>query len=183
MPGVSKLLRSVTLVCSAIVSPQTVKVEYQLEDTGGWTTLGTLSSVGATTATYAFAANTTCRQLALRLTLTGTAGASVSPTVYQVAVRYVPRPVVSREWDLAVVLEGTAELPLVTLDGASEPLTGAQLTSALWTTAGASGPISLVDLDGASYAVYVQDLREEVAQISQRRGYQRLGLVTLVEAA
>lgn len=183
LPGVSKLLRSVTLVCSAIVSPQTIKVEYQLEDTGGWTTLGTLSTVGATTATYSFAANTTGRQVAFRLTLTGTGGASVSPTVYQLAVRYVPRPAVTREWELAVHLEGTAELPLVTLDGAAEPLTGAQLTSALWSSAGSSGPVSLVDLDGASYSVYVQDLREEAAQISQRRGYQRLGLVTLVEAA
>jgi hypothetical protein len=183
LPGVSKLLKSVTLVCSALVSPQTIKVEYQLEDTGGWTTLGTLSTVGATTATYAFAASTTCQQAAFRLTLTGTAGASVSPTLYQLAVRYVPRPTISREWELAVVLEGTAELPLVTLDGATEPLTGAQLTSALWTAAGSSGPVSLVDLDGASYAVYVQDVREEVAQISQRKGYQRLGLVTLVEAA
>lgn len=183
LPGVSKLLRSVTLVCSAIVSPQTIKLEYQIEDTGGWTTLGTLSTVGATTATYAFAGGTTCRQVAFRLTLTGMAGASSSPTVYQLAVRYVPRPSVTREWELAVALEGTAELPLVTLDGGSEPLTGAQLTSALWTTAGAAGPVSLVDLDGASYSVYVQDLREEVAQVSQRTGYQRLGLVTLVEAA
>jgi hypothetical protein len=180
---VSKLLRSVTLVCSALVSPQTITLEYQLEGTGGWTTLGTLSTVGATTATYAFAGSTTCRQVAFRLAMTGTAGATTAPTVYQLAVRYVPRPAVTREWELAVVLEGTAELPLVTLDGASESLTGAQLTSALWTTAGATGPVPLVDLDGASYSVYVQDLREEVAQISQRKGYQRLGLVTLVEAA
>jgi hypothetical protein len=121
--------------------------------------------------------------VAFRLTLTGTAGASVSPTVYQLAVRYVPRPAVTREWELAVRLEGTAELPLVTLDGAAEPLTGAQLTSALWSAAGSSGAVSLVDLDGAPYSVYVQDLREEAAQISQRKGYQRLGLVTLVEAA
>src|SRR5204862_7103919 len=115
-------------------------------------------------------ASTTCRQVAFRLTRTGTAGASTSPTGYQVAVRYVPRATVTGEWDLAVVLEGTAELPLVTLDGSSESLTGAQLTGALWTTAGASGPVTLVDLDGASYAVYVKDLREEVAQISQRKG-------------
>jgi hypothetical protein len=31
--------------------------------------------------------------------------------------------------------------------------------------------------------VYVQDVREEMAKISQRKGYQRLGLVKLVEAA
>ena len=86
-------------------------------------------------------------------------------------------------WTLGVLLEGTAELPLITLDGANEPLTGTQLTSALWSAAESTGPVTLVDLDGASYAVYVTDVREEMAQLSQRRGYQRLGIVSLVEAA
>jgi len=183
LPGVAKLLRSVTIVTSALVSPQSVQVEYRLEDTGGWTSLGTLSSVGATTATYAFPANTTGRQVAFRVTLSGTAGATSSPTLYELVVRYVPRPALAREWELAVVLEGTAELPMVTLDGASEPLTGAALTPALWSTAASAAPVMFVDLDGTSYQVYVDDLREEMGRLSQRRGYQRLGLVKLVEAA
>jgi hypothetical protein len=57
------------------------------------------------------------------------------------------------------------------------------LTAALWTAAGSAGPVTLVDLDGASYSVYVQDVREEIGKISQRRGWNRLGLVKLVEAA
>ena len=60
---------------------------------------------------------------------------------------------------------------------------GAQLTGALWTAAGSPGPVTFVDLDGASYSVYVADVREEIGKLSQRRGYQRLGLVRLVEAA
>jgi len=183
LPGISKLFKSVTIVTSSMVSPQSVQVEYRLEDTGNWQILGTLSTVGATSATYAFAANTTGRQIAFRVTLGGTAGAGTSPVLYELALRYVPRPAVAREWELAVVLEGTPELPLVTLDGAPDPLTGAQLTSALWTAAGSAGPVTLVDLDGSSYSVYVQDVREEIGKISQRRGYQRLGLVKLVEAA
>jgi hypothetical protein len=183
LPGVSKLFKSVTIVTAAIASPQSVQVEYRLEDTGGWTSLGTLSTVGATTATYTFAANTTGRQIAFRLTLSGTAAGTASPVLYQVSLRYVPRPAVTREWELAVILEGTAELPLITLDGSSEPLTGAQLTAALWTAAGATGPVTLVDLDGSSSSVYVQDVREEIGKISQRKGHQRLGLVKLVEAA
>ena len=57
------------------------------------------------------------------------------------------------------------------------------MTAALWTAAGSAGPVTLVDLDGASYSVYVQDVREEIGKISQRRGWNRLGLVKLVEAA
>jgi hypothetical protein len=69
------------------------------------------------------------------------------------------------------------------LDGAAEPSTGATLTAALWTAAAANGPLTYVDLDGTSYQVYIDDLREEIAEISQRRGIQRVGLVKLVEAA
>ena len=125
----------------------------------------------------------TCRQVAFRLTLTGSAGTSSSPVLYELAVRYAPRPAITREWELAVVLEGTAELPLVTLDGAPELVDGGAVDAALWTAAGSAGPVTLVDLDGVSYAVYVADVREELGKISQRRGYQRLGLVKLVEAA
>ena len=132
LSGITKLLRSVTVVTAALVSPQTILVEYRLEDTGAWVSLGTLSTMGATTATYAFAANTTARQVAFRVTLSGTAGATSSPILYELTLRYVPRPAVTREWDLAVLLEGTAELPMLTLDSAPEPLTGAQLTAALW---------------------------------------------------
>lgn len=183
LPGVTKLFRSVTIVTAAMPASHSLQVEYQLEDTGSWTSLGTLSTTNATTATYNFAANTTGRQIAFRLTLTGSAGAVVSPVLYELSLRYTPRPAVTREWELAMVLEGTAELPLVTLDGTPDPQTGAQLTTALWTAAAATGPVTLVDLDGTSYSVYVEDVREEVARISQRKGYQRVGLVRLVEAA
>ncbi|MGE3913945.1 MAG: hypothetical protein AB7K36_31665 [Chloroflexota bacterium] len=183
LSGISKLFKSVTLVTAALAASQAVQVEYRLEDTGSWVSLGTLSTVGATTATFSFAANITGRQISLRLTLTCTPGGSTTPIVHEVALRYVPRPSLAREWELAVVLEGTPELPLITLDNGPEPLTGAQLTSALWSAAGVTGPVTLVDLDGASYPVYVQDVREEMGKVSQRRGYQRLGLVRLVEAA
>jgi hypothetical protein len=183
LPGVTKLFRSVTIVCAAMPASHSIQVEYQLEDTGSWVSLGTLSMTNATTATYAFGANVTGKQIAFRLTLTGVAGAVVSPVLYELSLRYVPRPAVTREWELAVVLEGTAELPLVTLDGAPDPLTGAQLTTGLWAAAAATGPVTLVDLDGVSYSVYVEDVREEMAKVSQRKGYQRVGLCRLVEAA
>jgi hypothetical protein len=183
LPGVTKLLRSVTIVTAAMPASCSIQVEYRAEDTGAWTSLGTLSTLNATTATYSFGAGVTCRLLSLRLTLAGVAGGTATPVLHEVAVRYVPRPAVTREWAVGVLLEGTAELPLVTLDGSAEPLTGAQLSAALWAAAGATGPVTLVDLDGTSYAVFVTDVREEMAKISQRRGYQRLGIVSLVEAA
>src|SRR5690606_4398705 len=105
LPGVSKLLRSVTIVTAPMPASCSLQVEYRLEDTGSWTTLGTLSATGATTATYSFAAGVTCRLLALRYTLTGVAGGTASPALYEVAIRYVPRPSVARAWELGVMLE------------------------------------------------------------------------------
>jgi len=183
LPGVSKLLRSVTLVAAAMPASCSIQVEYRTEDTGSWVSLGTLSTLAATTATYTFPANTACRLLGLRFTLVGPGGTTATPVLHEVSVSYVPRPAISRVWTLPVLLEGTAEVPLITVDGAAEPLTGVALTSALWTTAAATGPVTLVDLDGVSYSVFVTDVREELAKISQRRGYQRLGIVSLVEAA
>jgi hypothetical protein len=173
----------VTIVTAAMPASHSLQVEYQLEDTGAWTSLGTLSTTNATTATYSFAANITGKQIAFRLTLTGVAGAAVSPVLYELSLRYTPRPAVTREWEIAVVLQGTAELPLATLDGAPDPQTGAQLTTALWTAASAAGPVTFVDIDSTSYSVYVEDVREEMAKVSQRKGYQRVGLCRLVEAA
>ena len=185
LPGVSKLFKSVTIVTLGDrLSPQTIQVEYRLEDTGGWTSLGTLSTVGATTATYAFAANTTGRQIAFRLTLVGTGGRPRRRSLYELALRYVPRPAVTREWELAVVLEGTADLPLVTLDGEARAADGGQLTRALDGGRRRPARCTLVDLDGACTRSTSRMSARRSAKISQRRGwYHRLGLVKLVEAA
>jgi hypothetical protein len=91
-------------------------------------------------------------------------------------------PDVKRVWELDVLLEGTAKAPLRTLDGAVEPLTGAQLSSALWTAKGVKGTVTYVDVDGTSYQVYVGELREAFAKIAQRDGRQLRGQVVLVEA-
>ena len=124
----------------------------------------------------------TCRQVAFRLLLGGPAGAAGSPVVRDWLLRYAVAPELKREWELPVILEGTAELPLARLDGTPEPLTGAQLSAALWALKGQAGPTTLVDLDGSSRAVWITDLREEVAELSQRLGYQTVGKLKLLEA-
>jgi hypothetical protein len=159
-----------------------VQVQYRLEDSGAWTTLGTSSTVGATTATFAFGEAVACRQVAFRLVLAGPGGAGGSPIVYDVLVRYGLAPTAVREWELAVVLEGTPEVPLIRLDGSAEPLTGQQLSATLWTAKGAGAPVPFVDLDGASRQVWIEEVREEVGKLTQRKGYQTLGKLRLMEA-
>ncbi|MCC6179476.1 MAG: hypothetical protein IT305_29555 [Chloroflexi bacterium] len=183
VPSVLKAWRSVTLGHSALVSGQSVEVQYRLEDAGAWTSLGTSATVGATRAAYAFPAGTQGYVLGLRLLLGGGAGAGASVVLRDVATRYALAPVVRREWELGVRLEGVAAVPLVTTDGSPESKTGSQLSAGLWAAKGSVQPVTYVDLDGASYSVWVADVREEVGEVSQRLGRQTLGLVRLVEAA
>jgi len=182
LPSVDKVLRSVILAHAPLGAGQGVGVEYRLEGVGAWTLLGTSATVGATTATFAFPGVVTCRQVAFRLLLSGPAGGASSPEVYDWLLRYALAPELKREWELSVLLEGTDELPLTRLDGTPERLTGPELSAALWTLKAQPGPTTFVDLDASSRAVWLTDLREEVAELSQRSGYQTVGKVKLLEA-
>ena len=182
LPSVDKVLRSVALTHAPLADGQSIQVQYRLEDAGAWTTLGTSGAAGATSAELAFAGTVRCKQVAFRLLLGGTAGAAGSPVLYDWLLRYAPVPELKREWELAVRLEGTPELPLVRLDGTPEPSTGAQLSQALWTLKAQGGPTTLVDLDGTTRTVWVVELREEVAELSRRLGTQTVGKLRLVEA-
>ena len=182
LPSVPKVLRSVTLVHSALASGQSILLQHRSEDTGAWVSLGSSSAIGATTATFPLGGVAASRQMAFRLVLTGPGGGGGTPVVYDVLARYGLAPSALREWELAIVLEGTPELPLLRLDGSAEPLTGQQLSSALWTAKGAGVPVPFVDLDGTNRLVWLDDLREEMARRSQWKGYQTVGKVRLVEA-
>jgi hypothetical protein len=176
----NKVWRSLTVNHATLVSGQSVRVDYQLEDTGSWFNLGTSSAVGATSAAFSFGAGVVGKLVALRLILTATA--SATPVVYQVLLRYALQPATKRRWTLEALYEGTAELPLITLDQAPSPQTGAQIEAAVWAQKAANGPISFVDLDGSSYSVWFVDHEVSVAERSQRRGSNLRGRLTLVEA-
>jgi hypothetical protein len=71
LPSVTKSLREATLTHLPLASGQSVQVQYRLEDAGGWTTLGTSSTAGATSATFTFPQGAAGKRFALRLVLAG----------------------------------------------------------------------------------------------------------------
>lgn len=181
LPGVDKVPLAVTLVHAPLGTGQSIEVQYRLEDAGPWASLGASATPGATSATFDVPGAVTCKQIAIRLLLAGPAGAGSSPAVYDWLLRYALAPEPKREWELSVVLEGTAELPLVRLDGTPEPLSGVALSEALWALKGRPGPTTLVDLDGAGRSVWITDLQEEVVE-AHRLGYRTVGKLWLLEA-
>lgn len=180
LPSVSKVFRAVELTCAPLTGGQSMQVEYRLEDSGAWTSLGALGTVGATSASFAFSGTVVGKLVGLRVTLIATAGAS--PRLYDLLLRYVLRPDTRRRWEFAALLEGTPELPLVTLDGADEPKSGAELSARLWALLEQDGTLPFVDLDGATRDVWLQELREEPAERSQRLGLSFRATCVLVEA-
>jgi len=175
-----KIFRTAIVNHAAITSGDSVELQYRLEDAGAWTSLGTSSTVGATSKSLSFPAATVGKLIALRVILTATA--SATPQIYSVQVRYALQPATKRQWLFEALFEGTVELPLITLDQTPDPKTGAQISSAIWAQKAANGPITLVDLDGTSYSVWFLDLEEKAADRSQRRGYSTRGKCRLIEA-
>lgn len=175
-----KVFRSVTINHAALAASQSIQVQYQLEDTGAWTSLGTNSSVGSTSATYTFSAGIKGKLIGLRLILTATA--SATPALYQVLLRYALQPTTKREWVFEALFEGSADLPLILLNGTASPQTGPQIAQVVWVAKAADGPLTYVDDDGASYSVWFVELVEGISQRSQRRGGAMRGRLRLLEA-
>jgi hypothetical protein len=180
LQGDAKGFRSATVNHAALASGQSVELQYRLEDAGSWTSLGSSSTVGDTSKTFTFSNGVSGKLAALRVLLTATS--SATPVVYSVLVRYVPLPPTKRRWTFEALFEGTAELPLITIDGAPSSQTGATIAASTWAVKTGSQPVTFTDLDGSSYATWFLDLEEVEAQRSQRRGYSTRGKVTLLEA-
>lgn len=155
-----------------------LKVDYLA---GLFVEAGASDIVGSTSATFVLPAGAVGKVIGLRVELS-TQDPTRSPVVYDLVLRYVLAPEVKREWVFNARLEGTPEVPMVRLDGTPEPDTGAQVAQALWDLRGQKGPLTFVDLDGTIYTVWFTELREEVGELSQRKGYQGVARLTLLEA-
>jgi hypothetical protein len=180
LPSIDKVWRRAIVTHAPLAAGESVGLAYRLDGAAGWTELLANSTAGATTSQATFPDGTLGREIEVRLTLTSPGGSTA--TVKSVLVEYALAPDVRREWEFDVLLEGTPRVPLVRLDGTREPLTGAELAAALWAARGAKATLPFVDLDGASYRVYCVDLREQVAPLPHRDGWQTRARVRLVEA-
>jgi hypothetical protein len=178
-PATDKVLVRVRLRHRALAANEAVQVEYQVEDSGSWTDLGSSDTDGALGKDFG-GLNASFKRLRFRVTLTLVTTTS-TPVVTALIAEYRVRPSLKAAWEFDCRLEGTAALPLITLDGTPEAKTGAELADALWATAAKSTAVTLVDLDGESKTVEVVGLEERVAELSQRTGSGTRGRVRLQE--
>lgn len=184
--GTEKLWVGVTVSHSALAATQSVEVQYRLNDTGSWVSLGTSSTDGETSAEFDFPSAIKADLVAFKILLTGTAGSSSQLKVYSLSARYRPSPGAKREWSLTLRLEGTDAKPLSLADGTTETRTGEEISAELWALVEAVDPVNLVDIDREEYTVQIAEYREGLSSIRPNvdpldNSWQLQGSLRLVE--
>lgn len=180
--GTVKVWLKLEIYHSALVAGDSIAIAYQRDANGIWTTLGTSDADGATSATFFFPTVTQSRALQFRLIFTVT-DQTKSPKVTALLTHYLVSTDMKAEWQFDVLLEGSAQTPLVRLDNSNEPSTGPALADALWASRNKFGTLSFTDLDAEAKTVHFVDCEERVSPgATQRLGHQTRGKVTLVEA-
>jgi hypothetical protein len=155
LTGTGKLWTGIKINHTALVSGQSVQVQYKTEDTGSWTSLGTSSTVGATSAEFDFPSAVTAEQIAFKILLAGAAGSSTPLKVFALVGRYMPAPGAQSEWTLRVQLYGNDGRKMPLLDGSTSPLTGEEIAAAVWGLVEAVVPVNFVDTDRQEYTVQI----------------------------
>ena len=179
LPGETKAFRRFRVVHTALGPGEAVGLEFRV-DGGVWDAVVGAASDGTGATVGTFPTSTVGKRMEVRVTVQGPGG--TTPEVLAVEVEYVVQPARRREWELALLCEGSDAIPQVLLDQDVNPRSGETMAQELWDTWALDRPVSFTDLDGEQYTVWVADVREEVAAVSQRTGRQTRVLVTLVEA-
>jgi hypothetical protein len=163
LDGTGKLWLGVEVNHSALAATQSVQVQYQLNDTGSWTTLGTSDVDGATSASFDFPTGVIANQIGFKMTLTGTAGSSTPLRVFSLVARYLPSSEGTKEWQLTVLMFGTDDIDMPLSDGSNEPLTGQDLSDYVWSLVDAGAPVAFLDIDRQEYLVSIAGWSENFA--------------------
>lgn len=181
LAGVDKAFVRLTIRHAPLATNESISVDYALDDSASWTSLGTSSTVGATEKTFTFAAATKGKKIRIRLGL-ALVTTSATPIVRSTLLEYQVTPDLKAEWTFDVLLEGTTELPLILRDQSVATLTGAQMSVNLWTSKAKKQTVSFADINDEAHTVFFQDLEERVAPRSDRLGLSTIGRVKLLEA-
>jgi len=184
LPGAYKTWRDVTIRHSELGAGQSIEVQYALDASESWVSLGISSAAGATTATFAFSdevrGRTTIKSqtLSLRAILRGPLGAVAPLKLQSVAMRLVTLLALRRQWQLDVRMDDHQVLR----DGTFSPVGGLTLAASLYVLLEDSTVVKYVDLDRSEYNVVISDFREALAGDRGQVGHYDLrGTLALIE--
>lgn len=100
LPSIHKIRRSVTIMCESLPANTSIMVEYKTDESdASWTTLGTLSTTGATEATFNFASGVYSKKISFRTSFATTAPGS-TPTLLKLIHKYVLSPDFKYLWKM-----------------------------------------------------------------------------------
>lgn len=103
LPNIYKLYRSFTLMYDALPTGCTIAVDYKTDEAdASWTSLGTASTVGSTSAVFNFASGIYSYKISIRITLT-TTNNSLTPTLRKTLMKYVLSPDFKYMWKMKLL--------------------------------------------------------------------------------
>lgn len=124
LPNVDKKFRDLIVVHEALPTGCSITVEYKTDESdAAWTSLGSSSTVGATSATLTFPVGFYAKKISLRITLATSVPGS-TPTLKVTDMRYVLMPDFKYLWKMKLACPDN----LVWLDG-TEPITTTTATN------------------------------------------------------
>ncbi|HZK67155.1 MAG TPA: hypothetical protein VFD42_06375, partial [Chloroflexota bacterium] len=153
-----------------------LKVDYMA---GEWIPLGRSDTEGSTGATFPFPQGMEAGRVAFRVELAAADPAS-GPTLEGLSLEYALRAETRRRWEMELLCEGTAALPLRLLDGTVEARTGRELSELLWQAREAS-PVEMEDMDGTRRQVWMEGLEETLSGGGPASGVRTLARCKFVE--
>lgn len=149
--GVSSIFRALTVQHSALLSGDVLSFRYSV-DGGPWKSLGSNSTVGATSTRLNFSSDATGLSIQIEATIDN-ASSAASIRIDSWLLDTKPSGDTLREWSLRVVAVGTTATPQKDRNEGVIPWTGDELSYLLWTLKKTSPRHRLMDADGRAYEV------------------------------
>jgi len=129
--NVDKLIKEVEIVLQPLDSGCDIEVEYDLEESGSWTSLVLPTLLGGDTSIRipisTGGANVVARKFRIKVTLT-TIDPTTTPKITDILTKYYPFPDTLKRWQLTLLCIDGLQLH----DGTPETKTAANLISGLW---------------------------------------------------
>lgn len=153
LPSIDKLYNNVNIKHDPLDSGQSIVVYYKFKESDSWTTLGTSSTVDATTATFSFATGTYSKKISLKVEL-NTTDVTASPKLTEVVMQYSLYP--ARKWQWTLRLK--AKTNQVLLDNTIDTRSATTIRTTLEDLLTSQELYTYIDVDGTNYSVLVNEI-------------------------
>ena len=149
------IVKSIKVEHAALVSGDSIQLKYARNGGSTFYSLGTNSTVGSTSTSYAVAASGQITRLSVQALITS-GSSSTTPQLGQLTIVVRPIGDVTREWTITMHHYGNSTWSQARRDGQVDPHTGQQVIDSLWRVFEEGTTQRMRDIDNTIYTVTVE---------------------------